>query len=305
MCRLPRALAWLAVATAVAAAAAPAPRGFDALPEVIGEEQTALVEPEDTLLDVAYRYKVGHVALERLNPDVDPWIPAPGTIVRLPTRTVPPRVEHRGLVINVPDLRLYDFTVGPVPEVFHVAVGDAVDPTILGSFRVGDKRAEPFWHVPSSIQEEKPELPPVVPPGPDNPLGDRWMTIGTTSYGIHGTNNPWSIGREATHGCVRLYDEEMRRLFERTRTGTPIEIVYQPYKWGRDGDAIVLEAHPDLYARFERPLDEALAVPRELGLLDALDLVRVTEVLAEARGVPERVGTRPDAAASATSEPTS
>jgi L,D-transpeptidase ErfK/SrfK len=241
-----------------------------------------------------------------MNPGVDPWIPAPGTIVRLPTRSVPPRVEPRGLVINVPDLRLYDFTVEPVAEVFHVAVGDAVDPTILGRFRVGEKRVEPFWHVPSSIQEEKPELPPVVPPGPDNPLGDRWMTIGTTSYGIHGTNNPWSIGREATHGCVRLYDEEMRRLFERTGAGTPLEIVYQPYKWGREGDAIVLEAHPDLYARFERPLDEALATPLELGLLGALDLVRVTEVLAEARGVPERVGARPDAdAAAATSEPTS
>ena len=97
----------------------------------------------------------------------------------------------------------------------------------------------------------------------------------------------------------------MRRLFERTPSGTPLQIVYEPYKWGREGDAIVLEAHPDLYARFERPLDEALRVPSELGLLDALDLVRVTEVLAEARGVPERVGTRPDAAPDATSGPTS
>jgi L,D-transpeptidase ErfK/SrfK len=299
------ALAWIAFASALPAASAPAPRGFEALPEVVGEERSALVEADDTLLDVAYRHRVGHVALEQLNPDIDPWIPVPGTIVRLPTRTLPPRADARGLVIDVAAFRLFDFATAGEPEVFHVAVGDAADPTLLGRFRVGEKRVEPFWHVPTSIQREKPELPPVVPPGPENPLGERWMTIGTTSYGIHGTNNPWSIGREATHGCVRLYDEEMRRLFDRTPPGTPIEIVYQPYKWGREGDTILLEAHPDLYARFERPLDEALAWPSELGLLDALDLVRVTEVLAEARGVPEAVGRRPDAAVPATSGPTS
>jgi L,D-transpeptidase ErfK/SrfK len=121
------------------------------------------------------------------------------------------------------------------------------------------------------------------------------MTIGTTSYGIHGTNNPWSIGRQATHGCIRLYEDEMRRLFDRTPSGTPLRIVYQPYKWGRDGNEILLEAHPDAYSRIARPLDEALVVPKELGLLGSLDLVRVTEVLVEARGRPEPVGRRPEA----------
>jgi L,D-transpeptidase ErfK/SrfK len=287
------------------------PTGFEALPRVLGEPQLALVEPGDTLLDIAYRHFVGHDALTQLNPRVDPWIPKPGTVVRLPTRSIPPRAAPEGLVVNVPAMRLYDFTVAGGPEVFHVAVGDAVDPTILGAFRVGEKRAEPFWYVPESIQREKPDLPAVVPPGADNPLGDRWMTVGRTSYGIHGTNNPWSIGREATHGCIRLYDEEMRRLYERTRPGTRLQIVYQPYTWGREGDGIFLEAHPDLYARIERPLDAALAWPRELGLEDALDLARVTAVLAEARGEPVRVGTRPAPAesgepgASATSAPTS
>jgi len=279
-----------------------APAGFEALPPAVGREETELVAPGDTLLDVAHAHRVGFELLERLNPGVDRWIPKPGTIVKLPTRSIPPRSRREGLVINLPEMRLYDLRGPGEPEVFHAAIGDGIDPTILGEYRVGEKRIDPAWHVPESIRREKPELPPVVPPGSDNPLGDRWMTIGTTSYGIHGTNNPWSIGRQATHGCVRLYADEMRRLFDRTPSGTRLEIVYQPYKWGRDGDAILLEAHPDVYARFARPLDEALELPRELGLLGALDLVRVTEVLVAARGTPERVGTRP--APPATSEPT-
>jgi L,D-transpeptidase ErfK/SrfK len=279
-----------------------APAGFEALPLPLGREETELVAPGDTLLDVAHAHRVGFELLERLNPGVDRWIPRPGTIVKLPTRSIPPRTRGEALVINLPEMRLYDLRGPGEPEVFHVAIGDGIDPTILGEYRVGEKRIDPAWHVPESIRREKPELPAVVPPGSDNPLGDRWMTIGTTSYGIHGTNNPWSIGRQATHGCVRLYADEMRRLFDRTPSGTRLEIVYQPYKWGRDGDAILLEAHPDLYARFARPLDEALELPRELGLLGALDLVRVTEVLVAARGTPERVGTRPEPPA--TSEPT-
>lgn len=295
------AAALLALAAALAGAAAQA--GFESLPLPMGREETELVAPGDTLLDVAHAHRVGFELLERQNPGVDRWIPAPGTIVELPTRSLPPRTGQRGLVINLPEMRLYDFTKPGAPEVFHVAIGDGIDPTLLGEYRVGEKRIDPAWHVPESIRREKPELPAVVPPGDDNPLGDRWMTIGTTSYGIHGTNNPWSIGRQATHGCVRLYADEMRRLFDGTPRGTPIEIVYQPYKWGRDGDAILLEVHPDLYARFARPLDEALALPRELGLLGALDLVRVTQVLVAARGTPERVGTRP-AETAATSERT-
>lgn len=287
-------------------AAAPATPGFEALPLALGRGQTDLVAPGDTLLDVSYRHRVGFELVERLNPGLDRWIPAPGSVVELPTRALPPRVEPEGLVINPPEMRLYDFRPAGGPEVYHVAIGDGIDPTLVGRYRIGDKRVDPSWRVPESIRREKPELPAVVPPGPDNPLGDRWMSIGTTSYGIHGTNNPWSIGRQATHGCVRLYADEMRRLFDRTPSGTPIQIVYQPYKWGREGQAILLEAHPDAYARVPRPLDEALSIPRELGLESALDLVRVTEVLLAARGAPERVGTRPAEpdAAPATSAPT-
>jgi L,D-transpeptidase ErfK/SrfK len=279
----------LALAGVCAAKPPPPPR----LQPVLGFERSVLVEPGDTLLDVAYRERLGFEAVMRMNPGVDEWIPDAGTVVRLPTRFLLPDVPADGLVLNVPELRLYDFRTAPEPDVYAVAVGDAEDPTPVGEFRVGNKRTDPVWTVPASIRAEKPELPARVPPGPDNPLGRFWMTIGTSSYGLHGTNVRWSIGRLATHGCVRFYEDDIERLYARTPPGTRLRIVYAPYKWGRDGDALLLEAHPDLYGRFEDPLAAALAVPSALGLLSALELEDVARAVVTARGEPVRVGTIP------------
>ena len=168
------------------------PSASPQLRPILGQRQTAMVEGGLTLLDIAYRDRLGYQAVVRLNPGVDVWVPEPGTILNLPTRFVLPDAEEQGIVINVPEMRLFDFTVKDGPQVFAVAVGDAADPTLLGDYRVGNKRVDPVWNVPKSILEERPELPPRVPPGPDNPLGRRWMTIGVTSYGIHGTNVRWS-----------------------------------------------------------------------------------------------------------------
>jgi len=261
---------------------------------MLGREETTVVGRDDTLLDVAYRRRVGFLAVERLNPGVDPWIPSAGTPVQLPTRYILPDTDEEGLVVNIPEMRLFDYTVRNRvgPEVFALAVGDQADRSILGDFKVGEKREDPVWNVPASIRAERPELPAQVPPGPDNPLGTRWLSIGGTSYGIHGTNVRWSIGREATHGCLRLYEDDIRRLYARVREGTRVQIVYQTAKWGSDGTHIYLEAHPDLYGLKPDRLT-ALDVPRALGLLDRLDLERVRRVLDEARGIPVEVGTLP------------
>jgi L,D-transpeptidase ErfK/SrfK len=286
-------------------AAAPA-RDAPQLRPVVGEERSVLVEPEDTLLDVAFRERLGFEAVARLNPQLDEWIPNPGSVVRLPTRYVLPDVDPDGLVLNVPEMRLYDFRTKPLPDVYAAAVGDPTDPTLLGTFRVGEKRVDPVWTVPASIRAEKPELPARVPPGPDNPLGRYWMTIGATSYGIHGTNIRWSIGRMATHGCVRLYEDQIERLFQRTQPGTRLRIIYQTVKWGTDGTNLYLEVHPDLYARLADPLALALATPSTLGLLDSIDFQLVARAIDAARGVPVRVGKLPPPApAPATSTPPS
>jgi L,D-transpeptidase ErfK/SrfK len=264
-----------------------------ALAPLVGAPSRDLVAPGDTLLDVAWRHRLGFERVSRLNPDVDVWIPDAGTVVRLPTEHVLPAAPHRGLVINVPEMQLYDFTQGELPEVFAIAIGDQMDPSLVGEFRIGEKRVRPAWRVPASIRAERPELPAVVPAGPDNPLGDYWMTIGRTSYGIHGTDNRWSIGREATHGCIRLYNDEIARLFARTREGTPVAIVYQPVKLGRRGAKLYLEAHPDLYARAPDRAERAAERLRELGLWPRVEAGVLEQTIAEARGIPVEIGELP------------
>jgi L,D-transpeptidase ErfK/SrfK len=209
-----------------------AERDAPGLAAVVGQPSTDVIGEGDTLLDMALRNRVGFSAVERLNPGVDVWMPPAGTTVALPTSMILPDAPHEGLVINVPEMRLYDFTVGPVPEIFAIAIGDDVDTTPQGDFRIGAKRVDPVWHVPESIRRAHPELPARVAPGPDNPLGDRWMTIGTSSYGIHGTNIEWSIGRIATHGCIRLYTADIHALYDRVPVGTPVHLRYQTTKIG-------------------------------------------------------------------------
>ena len=298
--RCMRASAFVAVLAARVAAAQPlVPEASDprlaALPPVVGEPQSELVvDPEDTMLDVAHRNRLGFDRVARLNPTISVWIPDPGSVIRLPTEHVLPDPPWRGIVINVPEMQLYDFAhKGEPPDVYAIAIGDAIDPSLHGEFKVGRKRENPAWHVPKSILAERPELPPVVPPGPDNPLGPFWMTIGNTSYGIHGSNNEWSIGREATHGCIRLYNDQIERLFRRTKQGTPIRLLYETVKVGQRGRTIYVEAHPDVYGR--DPGREAAVVER----LQSLDLWRFVDenafrrAVVETRGIPVPVGTLP------------
>jgi L,D-transpeptidase ErfK/SrfK len=265
------------------------------LAPLVGTPEFAEIEPGDTLLDIAYRQRVGFEAVLRLNPDIDVWLPEPGLAVSLPTEVILPQAPREGLVLNIPEMRLFDFTVGVEPAIFAVAIGDAEDPTPTGSFAIGAKRSDPIWNVPVSILAERPGLAPQVPPGPDNPLGDRWMTVGRTSYGIHGTNIRWSIGRVATHGCVRLYNEDMHGLYERIEEGTPLVMVYQTVKLGvRDGD-VFLEVHPDVYQLGTTRSEQVLVRLLVLGLVgalerDSIDPEHVQRTLEQASGTPVRIG---------------
>jgi L,D-transpeptidase ErfK/SrfK len=291
----PRAL-WIALAASTVLAATRREPPLPPLGPVLGAESWEYTHENDTLLDVAARSGVGFIPLVALNPGVDVWVPPENTRVRLPTDYTLPDAPRTGIVINVPEMRLYDYTGDPnAPTVLAVAVGDIQDPTPIGEFRVGGKRVDPVWNVPESIRAERPDLPAVVPAGPDNPLGDRWLTLGTSSYGIHGTNNLWSIGREATHGCVRLYNDDMRALFDRVPVGTRVRIIYQRVKLGQRDGSVFVEAHADPYDRDFDPLPATLA---KLVALDALGIVdggsvresEVRRVIAESRGVPVRVG---------------
>jgi len=259
------------------------------LPEPIGQEATATVGDDDTLLDMAVRSGVGFEALARLNPELDVWMPPVGIRVPLPTRMIPPNAPTTGLVVNVPEMRLYDYTQPGPPRIYPIAVGDSTTPSPISERRIRWKTIDPTWRVPESIRAERPWLPAEVPPGEDNPLGRYWLDLGD-GYGIHGTNNLWSIGRVATHGCIRLHDSQIERLYEDVPVGTPVHIVYQTIKLGRSGQDLYLEAHPDLYELTRAPFAHALVHLLILGLLDDVDRALVERTIEEARGVPVWIG---------------
>jgi L,D-transpeptidase ErfK/SrfK len=262
------------------------------LPELLGEPRTVMAGDDDTLLDIAVREGIVYETLARLNAEIDPWMPRPGTPIALPTAIVPPNAHATGLVINLPEMRLYDYTRPGVSAIFPLAIGDVATPSPVGERYVRWKAPDPTWHVPASILLERPWLPAQVPPGEENPLGRFWLDLGD-GYGIHGTNNVWSIGRMTTHGCIRMYDAQIEALYARTPVGTPVHIVYQPVKLGRRGDDLYLEAHPDIYGRTGQSTARTLVHLMVMGVLEDVDRDVLARALEERRGVPIRIGRAP------------
>jgi L,D-transpeptidase ErfK/SrfK len=261
------------------------------LAPVLGRRTFVHVVSGETLLDVALNHRIGFQQLVRLNPGVSVTRPLPGTRVRLPSGMIEPNAPRNGLVINLPEMRLCDFSAGGKPEVYAIAIGDDVKSTPLGDFAIGNKVQNPVWYVPDSIRAEHPELPAEVPPGPDNPLGDRWLGLGDSPYGLHGTNNESSIGRLHTHGCMRMYTADIHRLYERVPVGTPVHVVYQVLKLGARAGVAYLEVHPDVYD-LRSPLQLRRTLRQMLGALDprSLDCAGIERALREARGVPVAIG---------------
>lgn len=217
--------------------------------DLIGTLQVISARHEDTFVKLARQYDVGFEALRQANPDVDEWLPGEGTRIVIPTQYVLPRAARRGIVINLPELRLYYFPDdGSNRVVTHpISIGRMDWKTPLGRTSVIAKNANPAWYPPQSIREEhaanNDPLPTVVPPGPDNPLGAYALRLGIAGYLIHGTNRPAGVGMRVTHGCIRLFPEDIEELFGTIDVGTPVQIVNQPFKLGWGPDGLYMEAH--------------------------------------------------------------
>ncbi len=238
---------------------------------LVGSIETIRTLGQETLTDVARQYNLGYEEIRLANPGVEFWLLRDGTEVVLPRRHVLPKAKREGIVLNVPEMRVYYF---PQPcsadencEVmtFPVSIGRMDWQTPLGETRVTHKMANPTWRPPESIRQEAAEdgklLPAVVPPGPDNPLGKHALYLNLPGYLIHGTNRPGGIGMRATHGCVRMYPEDIEFLFEMVRVGTLVQIVSQEIKLGWDSDILFMEVHPPLeeeYRSIEELKEEAL-----------------------------------------------
>jgi L,D-transpeptidase ErfK/SrfK len=227
------------------------PVGFD----VIGAVATVTARHEDTLVDIARRHGLGYQDIVRANPDVNVWVPGDGTEVILPTQYVLPPGPREGVVLNLAEYRLYYY-----PEVedgetavvmtYPISIGRMDWETPLGKTAVISKVRNPSWYVPKSVRDEHAAdgrpLPPVVPPGPDNPLGKYAMRLGLPGYLIHGTNRPAGVGMRVTHGCVRMFPEDIQYLFGKIDLDTPVRIINEPVKMGWAGDELVMEVHPVL-----------------------------------------------------------
>ncbi len=223
--------------------------------DLVGENRAVIAQAEDTLLDIARRYDLGFNEIAAANPGVDPWLPKAGTRITVPTRFVLPHGAREGIVLNLPEMRLYYYPQverGRAPAVmtFPIGVGREGWLTPLGLTGVVGKVTNPAWVVPASIQAEHAAdgdpLPKVVPPGPDNPLGEFALRLGFPGYLIHGTNKAYSVGMRTSHGCIRMYPEDIAELYGRVAVGTPVRVVNQPYKSGRAGGVLYLEAHAPL-----------------------------------------------------------
>lgn len=277
--------------------------------DLIGEPSVTTSRAEDTLLDIAREHGVGYGDIVEANPGVDPWLPGEGTQVLLPTRYLLPDGPREGLVLNLPEMRLFYYpppSAGepPVVMTFPVSVGRMDWATPLGTTRVVAKAERPSWYPPQSVRKEAladgRTLPPVVPPGPDNPLGEHALRLAIPGYLIHGTNRPAGVGMRVTHGCVRMYPEDIAYLFDKVPLGTPVRIVNQPWKLGWGDTRLYFEAHQPL-EEDTRSKDRGLTALTELVVAATarreaeIDWDVLETVLRESLGVPLPAGAEPGA----------
>jgi len=244
------------------------------------------VREGDSLIELARRYGVGYNEIAAANPGVDPFVPAAGTRITIPgRRLLPDAPPGEGLVVNLAEMRLY--YLHPLPgsriETFPVGIGDEGWETPTGSYRIVEKIVAPAWHVPASIRARKPELPETVPPGPDNPLGGYALRLSLGTVLIHGTNRPFGIGRRVSHGCLRLYPEDIEELFRKVRVGTRVTIVRQPVKAAAVNGRVLVEIHRD---GVDDPELEALDLLEGKGLLARVDLAKLKAAVSAGSGMP-------------------
>ena len=253
---------------------------------VIGTLQTYVVQKGETLLDIARNFDLGFSEIQLLYKNLDPWVPPEGTELTIPTFWILPEGRWNGILINIPEMRLYLFLKKiSMVKTFPIGIGVTENFTPVGRFYIKEKRVSPAWHIPLSLRE-KYEGRKVIPPGADNPLGSHWLGLSKKGYGIHGTNFPWAVGRLVTHGCIRLYPEDILQLYPIVTIGTPVSIIYEPVKIGFKAGRIFIEVHEDIYHRIPDLLQFNLKKLEQKKIRNLVELEKMKEALDQKRGVP-------------------
>ena len=272
------------------AAPGPAPRGD----ELVGALGVHLVAPGESLIEIARLYDVGFNEIAATNPHLDPYVPTVGAVVLVPTAWILPSAAVPGtIVVNLSEMRLYYIPgAGRPPITFPIGV--AVDPhaTPLGVMSIVEKSVAPAWHPTLALLREDPTLPAMVPPGPDNPLGSHALRLSRRTILIHGTNRPFGVGRKVSHGCIRLYPEDIPRLFRLVEIGTPVAIVREPVKVAVREGRIWVEIHDDASVA-EAAVDAASRLLAERGVFRDVDARKLARAAQAKRGIPVLVTAAP------------
>jgi len=302
--RMRGALLWAAVLVAGGQAEA---RTYALNGEVVGEITLVSTVRKDTIADLARTYSQGYREMRMANPEVDPWLAGEDTEVIIPSLYVLPAAAREGIVINVPEMRLYYYPktkggkagAAQVVASYPISIGRQDWSTPHGATRVESKVKDPSWTPPASIRKEHAAegdiLPAVVPPGPLNPLGAYALRLGIKGYLIHGTDKPYGIGMRVTHGCMRLYPEDIERVFHSVPVGTPVRLVNEPFKVGLSNGRLYLEVHPPLEEdrkKFETRFAQVVQlISRRYGThAVSLDWQALRTTLYREDGVPRDIG---------------
>lgn len=272
--------------------------------DLVGEIRTTEARHEDTLLDIARRFDIGQEEILLANPDLDRWIPGEKKSVTLPTRYVLPDAERSGIVLNIAEMRLYYYPPNEPDrstdvQTYPVSIGRMDWSTPQGKTQISAKTTSPSWRPPKSIRDEAAArgeyLPEIIPPGPDNPLGDLALRLAIPGYLIHSTNKPYGVGMRVTHGCIRMYPEDIARLFPQIPVGTSVEIVNQPIKLGWLLDTLFIEIHPPLEEYANETEARNTAMDKVNAMWDRrpfkLDTPALKKALQEHSGMPVAIGT--------------
>jgi L,D-transpeptidase ErfK/SrfK len=214
---------------------------------VIGITRSVVASGEETFVDLSREHDLGYNELLAANPTLDPWVVEKGRALVLPTEWILPRGPREGIVVNIPEMRLYYFMPPSLPGErvstvisYPVGLGREEWKTPLADFRVRGKTKNPVWILPDSVKaeriKEKGHSEDMIPGGaPDNPLGRHRFELTLGSYAIHGTNKNWGVGMQVSHGCVRMFPEDIAALFPLVPVGTKGRLDYQPVKVGIRG----------------------------------------------------------------------
>lgn len=258
---------------------------------------------EDTLIDIAVEYRLGQDQIVLANPFVDRWLPGANTPVRIPTSFLLPNAPRQGIVVNLPEMRIYYYPDATKVVTYAIGIGREDDwKTPLGRTQIAGKMENPSWTPPKSIIAEHladgDVLEPYYPPGPDNPLGLFAFRLGIPGYLIHSTNKTNGVGMRVSHGCIRMYPADIEQFFPMVKVGTSVNIVNQPIKVGWYRDTLYMEVYPQMEetpATYEQRLHSALSLIEQAngGQMPVIKGSVLKLALEKPSGIPVAVYERP------------